>query len=134
MDSYTLLFGMPLRTLARICVGLFALSAAFPVVAGALNRPYPILWLGIADVVVAAALFLAAAILASRARDAVTDRHRLAAFRPTQWVAALIPILLVAFFFAGPRLDWTVLVIGLAWRAWLLLYTLPFLAVGLESE
>jgi hypothetical protein len=34
----------------------------------------------------------------------------------------------------GSRVNWTVLVIGLAWRAWLLLYTLPFLAVALERS
>jgi hypothetical protein len=33
----------------------------------------------------------------------------------------------------GSRLDWTVLVVGLAWRAWLLRYTLPFLAAALDD-
>jgi hypothetical protein len=37
------------------------------------------------------------------------------------------PALLIVFFVVGERTDWRVLVIGLAWRGWLLLYTLPYL-------
>lgn len=124
---------MSLRTLARVCVGLFAFSTAFPVTAGVLNRGRPSLWLGLADVAVAAMLFFAAAVLATRVRSSVTDRHRLDALRATQWVIGVIPLLLVAFFLAGPRVDWTVLVIGVAWRSWLLIYSLPFLAAGLDD-
>ena len=70
--------------------------------------------------------------LAMRARNAVSDRHRLAAFRLGQLVLGVIPVLLVAYFVIGIRLNWTVLIIGLAWRAWLLLYTLPFLLAAKE--
>ena len=33
--------------------------------------------------------------------------------------------LLVVFFLFGDRILWTVGLVGLAWRVWLLLYTLP---------
>ena len=62
-----------------------------------------------------------------RARTFVTDRHRVAAFHTSQVVFATVPLLLAVFFIVGERVDWDVLVIGLAWRGWLLLYTLPFL-------
>lgn len=124
---------MSLRTLARICVALFAISSAFPVTAAVLNRDRPPLWLGIADLAIAAILFCAAAALATRARSAVTDRHRLDSLRAAQWVIAVIPVLLVAFFAFGSRVNWTVLLIGIGWRSWLLLYTLPFLAAGLAG-
>lgn len=39
----------------------------------------------------------------------------------------MIPIRLIGFFIAGDRIDWQVLIVGLAWRGWLLLYTLPSL-------
>ena len=39
----------------------------------------------------------------------------------------MIPVLLIGFFIAGDRIDWQVLIVGLAWRGWLLLYTLPYL-------
>ena len=122
---------MSLRALARTCVGLFAFSTAFPVVASVLNTPQPPRWLGIADVAVAAILFVVAATVATRARSALADSHRLAALRISQSVIALIPVLLVAYYIAGSRVNWSVLVVGLAWRGWLLLYTLPFLAAAL---
>jgi hypothetical protein len=39
----------------------------------------------------------------------------------------VIPVLLICFFIAGDRIDWQALIVGLAWRGWLLLYTLPSL-------
>ncbi len=125
---------MSLRTLGRVCLALFALSTAFPTVAGVLNAQRPALWLGIADMSVAALLVGVAALLATRGRQAVADRHRLAAFRTSQAIAGLIPALLAAYFVVGSRVNWTVIVVGLAWRAWLLLYTLPVLAAALASE
>ncbi|HEY0776385.1 MAG TPA: hypothetical protein VGD56_00325 [Gemmatirosa sp.] len=122
---------MALRTLARICVALFAVSSAFPIIAGGTNQQRPLGWLGVADVGLAAALVGAVALLATRARRAVADRHRVAAFRGTQGLLGLIPLFLATYFVAGPRVNWTVLVIGLAWRGWLLVSTLPFLAAGL---
>jgi hypothetical protein len=119
-----------LRLLGRVCATLFVLSSAFPVTAAVLNAPQPPRWLGVADVVVAALLFGVAATLSVRARPAVTDYHRLAAFQAGQAVAGLIPLLLAVYFLVGQRVNWTVLVIGLGWRAWLLLYTLPALAAA----
>lgn len=122
---------MSRRALGCTCVALFVVSTAFPLIAGILNQSRPPLWLGVADVVVAAILFCAVAVLVGRGRGAITDRHRLAALRATQGVIGVIPALLVAYFVAGDRVNWTVLVIGLAWRGWLLLYSLPSLAEAL---
>ena len=122
---------MSRRALGRTCVALFALSTAFPLSAAILDRSHPPRWLGVADVAVAAILFGAVALLEARGRSAVTDRHRLAALRATQVVVGVIPALLVAYFVAGARVNWTVLVIGLAWRGWLLLYSLPVIAEAL---
>jgi hypothetical protein len=124
---------MTLRRLARICVVLFALSTAFPVASGVLNSSDPPRWLGIADVSVAGILCGAAITLATRGRGTVADRHRLIAFRATQVIVGVVPVLIAAYFVAGTRVNWTVLVLGLAWRGWLLLYTLPFLAAGLSA-
>lgn len=125
---------MPIRTIARSCIALFILSTAFPVAAGILNVARPPRWLGAADVAVAVILFLTVATLTVRAQALVEDRHRLAALRATQSVIALIPLLLGMYFMAGTRVNWTVIVIGLAWRGWLLLFSLPYIAAGLMSE
>jgi hypothetical protein len=120
--------------LARACIALFALSTAFPIAAGLIDESRRPGWLGEADVVVAAITFLSAAVVATRGRVLVTDRHRVAAYHTSQVVFATVPLLLAVFFIVGERVDWDVLVIGLAWRGWLLLYTLPFLVALLEVE
>jgi hypothetical protein len=84
-------------------------------------------------VIAAAGLIGSTALLVVRARRAVTDAHRLMAGRATQGVIGVIPLLLAAYFLLGRRLDWTVLVIGLAWRGWLLLHSLPALAAALSA-
>jgi len=120
--------------LARTCVGLFALSSAFPIAAALLGESRRPVWLGTADVAMAATLFVSAVMAAARARTHVTDQHRIAAYNTSQVVFASIPLLLAVFFIVGGRVDWTVLVVGLAWRGWLLLYTLPFLIALLEER
>jgi hypothetical protein len=122
------------RTLGRISVALFALSTAFPLIAGILGPGDKPRWLGVADVPVAAVTFAAFALVAARGRAIAGERHRARAYRVTQVILASIPILLVAFFALGARVDWTVLVIGLAWRGWLLVYTLPYLLAVLDGE
>jgi hypothetical protein len=122
------------RLLGQACLALFTISTAFPVAAGLLGVGDKPRWLGLADVVVAAVTFATAALVASRGRAIAEDRHRVRAFRVTQGILSSIPILLVAFFALGERVDWTVLVIGLAWRGWLLVYTMPFLLATLERD
>jgi hypothetical protein len=115
------------RSLGRLCFLLFAVSTAFPVVAGVRNTETPSRWLGLADVGVAALLVTVAFTVASRARSKVSDTDRLIAFRVSQTLLSVIPVLLIGFFIAGDRINWQVLIVGLAWRGWLLLYTLPYL-------
>jgi hypothetical protein len=84
-------------------------------------------WLGVADVTVAVLLATSAIYVAARCRHDVSDADRLAALRGTQVLLGLIPALLILFFLVGNGIDWIVLVMGLAWRGWLLAYTLPYL-------
>jgi hypothetical protein len=120
-------------SLGRACVALFVVSTLFPIAASLrVGRP-PLRWLGIADVVIAACLVVVAMLVAARTRSSVLDRHRLTAYRIGQAVIGVSPILLATFLVVGQRLDWTVLVVGLAWRGWLLLYSLPFIVSALEE-
>jgi hypothetical protein len=113
--------------LARITAWLFAVSSLFPLVAAWLPGRPP-RWLGIADVVAAALLAAAALTLASRDGGAVSDADIASGYRLVRVVAYVIPCLLVLFFAAGARVNWQVLVIGLAWRAFLLVMVAPHLA------
>ncbi len=115
------------RVLAGLCIALFGASTAFPVAAGILNTDAPPPGLGVADLMVGLLLFAASASVASRRRDRVTTNDRARAFVIFQMIVGIIPALLIVFFVLGDRIAWRVLVIGLAWRGWLLLYTLPYL-------
>ena len=116
--------------LGRVVLALFALSTAFPVVAG-FGRWAP-RWLGAVDVAVAALLVVAAFAVVTRMRGRVDDRHRARAFALVTGVSSLIPVLLLVFFTVGDRVDWTVLVIGLSWRGWLFMQVVPSLVASLD--
>ena len=121
---------MPLNpSLARVAASLFVVSALFPITAGLLNLATPPRWLGTADVTVAAMLAVVALLLVTRGPQP-SDRDLAAGFRILRAAADAIPVLLVVFFVAGHRVNWEVLVIGLAWRAWLLVYVAAHLAAA----
>ena len=86
------------------------------------------------DVALAVMLFGVTAVVVSRMRRSVGDRHRLNALRITQIALGAVPVLLAAYFVVGNRINWTVLVIGLAWRLWLFLYSLPSLVAALQTR
>jgi hypothetical protein len=122
---------MSTSALARTCVALFAISSLMPVVASILyvSRDPP-RWVGVLDVVLATMLFLVSVLVTSRVRRDVSDVDRVRAWRISQVVLFTIPLLLALWFLLGPHVRWDVLVAGLAWRGWLLLYTLPFLSAA----
>jgi hypothetical protein len=114
-----------MRRLRRITAVLFVVSSLFPVVAGLLPADPP-RWLGVADVIVAALLAAAALTLAGRTGP-MSEADLASGFRLVRFVAYGIPCLLVLFFLAGSRVNWQVMVIGLAWRAFLLVMVSPAL-------
>lgn len=112
--------------LARLTGTLFVVSSLFPIVAAWLPPDLP-RWLGIADVIVAALLAASALALAGRTRAMPTEAALAAGFRVVRSVAYVIPILLAVFFLAESRIRWQVLVIGISWRAFLLVMVSPYL-------
>lgn len=125
---------MTTRTLARLSIALFGLSTAFPIVAAIAPPRNPLSWLGVADVTVAALLVVSAFTVVARTRSLVTDSHRLAAFRGTLVLLNVVPLLLAGYFFLGTPVNWTVLIIGLAWRGWLFVVTLPNLMAAQATQ
>lgn len=117
------------RRLGRLCIGLFVVSASFPITASIYSGEIP-RWLALADVTLAALLLSAAVVVRMQTHERVSDEDRLVAFRISQIAASAIPALLLLFFIAGRWLAWDVLMIGLAWRGWLLLYSLPYLVAS----
>lgn len=112
----------------------FLVSLCFPIVASTLVGPEPPRVLGIADVIVAGVFAIGAITLVARPWVAVADADRLTSNQWTERILAVVPVLLAVFLVAGSRVNWTVLVIGLAWRIWLLLSCLPYLIAALRSK
>lgn len=123
---------MSLYALARVSKALFAVSVLFPIVGGLFVASPPPRWLGVADILIAAALFGSTAVVVARVRRSVTDDDRLRALRVSQMVVGMVPVLIAVYFVVGSRVNWTVLVIGLAWRSWLLLYSVPYLVAAVQ--
>ena len=115
-------------------MGLFVASSLFPVVAAAvLNLPHPPLILRIADIAVATMLVGVAMVVDVRPRSVVDERHGAVAYDLTPKAAAGALLLLVLFLLGRPRIDWNVLLPGLAWRGWLWVYALPALVPALSA-
>ena len=112
------------RTLVLACGGVFVISTGFPAVASVLPSPAS-RWLGIADVAVAAVLVCLGFLIAAKG-SAKADPHALErSLRVLRGGANLFLALIVVFFLAGEHVKWDILLLGLAWRAWLFVWVLP---------
>jgi hypothetical protein len=82
----------------------------------------PAIWGGPLDVAIAFTLVGTSVLIWRRAGDGSGLRE----FRVGHGVAAIVPaLILVAISWYRESLDFNVLLPGLAWRTWLVLYTLP---------
>ena len=122
------------RFLAIATAVVFCVSTIFPVVAslvrdaGSLPRI-----VGVMDGVIAFILVGMAMTLWSRTRGKVTKDAEAAAYRGYRVLMHVIIVLLVLFFLVGDRIAWTIGLVGIGWRSWLLLYTLPVWYAALRA-
>lgn len=124
------------RPLAIVAAVVFVVSSAFPVVAGLSKNTssFPQWWgqvdVGIAFVLVilVIAITVAGANVSKQAKDTSYRAYRIL----THGILAL----LVVFFLFGDRIIWINCLTGFAWRAWLLLYSLPawFTLLGSKGQ
>lgn len=115
----------PLGVQPNWLAGLYLISCAFPVVASflpAAGRPAS---LGMADVSIAFLVVISALWMDYRFGKQVTPQQRSEAYALLSKASIVILVIMGAFIYANQFLDWPVLVVGLAWRAWLLIYALP---------
>lgn len=114
------------RSLAIATAVVFCVSTIFPVTA-ALSRNAGSLprIVGLMDVVVVFILVGMAMALWARTRGRMTKDAEAAAYRGYRMLMHVIIVLLVVFFLFGDRIAWDIGLVGIAWRSWLLLYTLP---------
>ncbi|HEY7591346.1 MAG TPA: hypothetical protein VH723_10155 [Candidatus Limnocylindrales bacterium] len=113
---------------------LFAVSTAFPILASFFQAealPSP---LGPLDVAIAVATILLGLAIEAGFRDSATDEDGLLAWRVVR-ILASVPLVLLAVYLLRPdTFRWDVLLVGLAWRVWLLVWILPSLAAALRAR
>jgi hypothetical protein len=114
------------RFLAIATAIVFCVSTIFPIVA-ALSRAAGALprIVGVMDGVLAFILVGMAMLLWARTRGRITNEAEASAYRGYRVLMHVIIALLVVFFLFGDRIAWNIGLVGIAWRSWLLLYTLP---------
>jgi hypothetical protein len=113
------------RSLVVFAGATLALSTAFPIIASLLPPELLPRWVGVVDVALAFAVLILALRIDLRSRGRVRDDAVRVAYRFYRASAAFPLALLVVFFLAGDAIRWDVLLPGLAWRAWVLLYVFP---------
>jgi hypothetical protein len=108
-------------------------SSVFPIAAGlsTLAATLPTWW-GPLDVLVAFTLAATTITLSGLLGRSITKEAKDATYRAYRFLTHGILVLLVVFFLAGDRITWINCLTGFAWRAWLLLYTLPVWFTALE--
>jgi hypothetical protein len=130
----------PIRTLwaRRVAITtaiLFFISTAFPVVAGLARdtTAFP-KWWGRLDVMIAFALAMMVIVMSALVGSSVTKEAEGATYRAYRILTHGILAMLVAFFLFGDRITWINCLTGFAWRAWLLLYSLPAWFTALSDQ
>jgi hypothetical protein len=124
-----------MRSLAMIVCSLFVLSTVFPIVASVAPFDRAPQWLGVADVSVAVTLVASVFVLIGRHGAVTGPRTAEMSVRGYRRASHLALALLVMFFVVpSGRIDWTILLVGLAWRFWLLSCVLPVLVSSFQDE
>ena len=123
------------RPLAIATAVVFCISTVFPIVASLTVRTaeVPRFW-GVLDVVIAFALAFMAITLAVITDGRVTELEEKAAYRAYRILMNGILVLLVIFLSVGDRIVWSVGLVGIGWRVWLVLYALPAWITALKSR
>jgi hypothetical protein len=116
------------RWLRRLVVAagiLFAGSTMFPIVASLIPIERHPAWAGPVDVALACALVACAAVIDRAAGPHAGPESEHVTYRLYRGLHSAPLVLLLVFFLVGTRGNWSVLLAGLAWRAWLISYVLP---------
>ena len=117
------LWGRPLALVAAV---VFCISSAFPVIAGLSKNTasFP-KWWGMLDVGIAFVLAILAFVILALANGRVNKQAEDASYRAYRVLTHGILAIIIIFFLFGDRVTWSNCLTGLAWRTWLLLYSLP---------
>jgi len=104
--------------------GLLCASTAFPVVASVLREDQVGPLMGVLDVVLAFVAVATGWLIVATA-GTLDERVIRTSCRVYRVAGNVLLVLLITFFLVGDRIRWNILLPGLAWRGWLLMYALP---------
>ena len=125
------------RRLAVVAALVFCISSVFPVVAGLSHdtESFPEWW-GPLDVSIAFVLALLAFVVMGLTQGRVTKEAEEVSYRAYRILTHALMALLVVFLLFGNWIIWENCLTGFAWRAWLVLYSLPawFTAFGTAAS
>ena len=113
------------RKLVLCGLWLFVLSCGFPIAASFIRASETPAWIGWLDVNLAFVVLAIAFMVFSIGNRRVDQAAREVTFTLYRVLANATIFLLILFFLVGERINWAVLLPGLAWRAWILTYVLP---------
>ena len=113
------------KTLAVTGLVLFAISTIFPIVAGIVTIDLLPKWVGPLDGILAFTLVAFMIFIQAWTPGKFSPEVREFSFRIYRVLANILIVLLLAFFIFGNQVIWEVLLPGLAWRTWVLVYFLP---------
>jgi hypothetical protein len=89
--------------------------------------------MGYVDVAIALFCFITFLLLSLVTGQQKEPALRLKAQKITEYIIAL-PLLLIALYLAGIKINWDILLIGIGWRLWLLITALPSLLAALNKD
>src|SRR5262245_24476133 len=114
------------RQLAMATAAVFGVSSMFPAVAAFVTNTasWPAWW-GQVDVWLAFVLAVLAFMVIGATRGMVDKVAEDSSYRAYRILIHGIFAMLLVFFIFGDRIIWIQCLTGFAWRAWLLLYSLP---------
>jgi hypothetical protein len=114
------------RRLAIVIPVVFFISSVFPATAGLAKdtAAFP-KWWGPLDVAIAFVLAILTILMIALVGSDISKQAEEAAYHAYRFLTHGILALCVVFFLFGDHIAWTYCLIGFAWRAWLLLYSLP---------
>lgn len=114
----------------QLFLAMLVPTTAFPVVASLLPADQVPGWLGLLDVAVAAVFALLGFWIESTFGRRATEKDRARAWQLIRTGSAGILVLLALFLLDPGLANWSVLIVGLAWRAWLVIWVLPAVIVA----
>ncbi len=117
-----------------IFLGLLILSTLFPITASLLDVKSLPVWMGITDVTLAFILVMVMIFTVKQANGKISPQVKERSSTVYQSLGTLPLVLLVIFFVFGEAVKWEILLPGLAWRAWVFIYSLPSVLALLQDS